>query len=296
MKQGDNTLKRFSITGMFGSSGNTENALEKYKEASNAFKMAKDWKNCALANVRCADMANKLGTKHESANYYSQAGDAMKKVELTTAMTYYRLASDIYCELGRFSTAAKQLETVGETLEAEGNLVEAVKCFKQAGDFYMGENAASKASKCFEKVAVHSATLGSYDVAARILEDIGTKCLDNTLLVFNAKKHFLRAGFCFLARGDTIAAGQAWIRYGQLDYTFNDSREGKLLKDLIDACDASNPDQFSQKLFAYDSISKLTPWETSILLRVKNMMSGEGSSSTSGKGKAEEDDGEPDLQ
>lgn len=255
--------------------------------------MAKDWKNCALANVKCAEMANKMGSKHESANFYSQAGDAMKRVDLPTAVTYYRTASDIYCEIGRFSTAAKQLESVGETLETEGNLIEAVKCFKQAGDFYMGENAASKASKCFEKVALHSATLGNYDVAGKTLEEIGTKCLENTLTTFNAKKHFLRAGFCFLARGDTIAASQAWMRYNQLDYTFGDSREGKLLKELIDACDNTDPDLFSQKLFAYDSISKLNPWETSILLRIKNMI---GGGSSSAKGKGDEDDGEPDLQ
>ena len=156
----------------------------------------------------------------------------------------------------------------------------------------MGENASSKASKCFEKVALHSATLGNYDVAGRTLEELGTKCMENTLLVFNAKKHFLRAGICFLARGDTIAASQAYLKYSQIDYTFADSREGKLLKDLIDACDASDSDIFSQKLFAYDSISKLNPWETSILLRVKNMIG--GGSSSGGKGKDEDD--EPDLQ
>jgi len=105
------------------------------------------------------------------------------------------------------------------------------------------------------------------------------------------KKHFLKAGMCLLARGDTIAASQGYVRFSQMDYTFSDSREGKLLKDLIDACDATDPDLFTQKLYEYDQVSKLTPWETTVLLRVKGLMTGSG-----GSGGGKEDDDEPDVR
>jgi alpha-soluble NSF attachment protein len=267
--------------------------MDKFVQAANSFKLAKDWKNCAKASVRCADMATMLGTKHEAANFYVQAGDSMKRIDLVVAVGHYRSAADLYCEIGRFATAAKQLESVGETFESEGNLEEAIKCFKQAADFYQGENASAKASKCLEKVALHAATLGRYDVGAKIFEELGTKSLESTLLTFNAKKHFMRAGICLLARGDTIAASQGNVRFGQMDYTFADSREGKLLKDLVEACDASDPDLFTQKLYTYDQVSKLNPWETTLLLRVKGVLSGGAAAGGGGK---EDDDGEPDVR
>jgi len=104
------------------------------------------------------------------------------------------------------------------------------------------------------------------------------------------KKHFFKAGICLLARGDTIASSQGYVRYSQMDYTFADSREGKLLKDLIDACDATDPDLFTQKLYTYDQVSKLSPWETTVLLRVKGLMTGTGQSG------GKEDDEEPDMR
>lgn len=51
---------------------------------------------------------------------------------------------------------------------------------------------------------------------------------------------------------------------------------GKLLESLVDCCDEFELDKFADVLYSYDSISKLSPWETSILLRVKNSLQDEG--------------------
>ena len=69
--------------------------------------------------------------------------------------------------------------------------------------------------------------------------------MNNNLLKHNAKKHFLNAGICFLARGDfvagenfsvrsvllpvntDVAAKNGLQRFGELDYTFGESRQGK---------------------------------------------------------------------
>ena len=121
---------------------------------------------------------------------------------------------------------------------------------------------------------------------------------------FNGKRHFLHAGFCTLARGDLVAMRQALERYSELDYSFQGSREHQLLEKTTDAYENYDLDAFSDTLhvfprcvrvcvrvcvlqrphnkfgvhgrplsiahrYSYDKISKLNPWETSVLLKVK---------------------------
>jgi hypothetical protein len=39
-----------------------------------------------------------------------------------------------------------------------------------------------------------------------VFEKLGYTSLENTLLKFGSKKHFLHAGFCFLAKGDVVVS------------------------------------------------------------------------------------------
>ena len=93
--------------------------------------------------------------------------------------------------------------------------------------------------------------------------------LESNLLKFGAKKHFMHSGFCFLARGDVVAARMAYDRFMLMDLSFANSREAKVLDALIAAYEDMNSDAFSTALAEYDSVCTLNSWETSILLRIK---------------------------
>ena len=54
-----------------------------------------------------------------------------------------------------------------------------------------------------------------------------------------------------------------------MDFSFDGSRESKLLKAACEAVEELDSDAFSQCLGEYDNIKKFTPWETSVLLKVK---------------------------
>lgn len=54
-----------------------------------------------------------------------------------------------------------------------------------------------------------------------------------------------------------------------MDPTFASNREHQLLVDLTAAIEDGNQEQFTDKLFAYDQMSKLDKWKTTLLLRVK---------------------------
>ena len=67
-----------------------------------------------------------------------------------------------------------------------------------------------------------------------------------------------------------MATSRALETYRDLDPTFASTREHQLLVDLADAVDKGDQDAFSDKLFQFDSLSKLDKWKTTLLLRVKN--------------------------
>ena len=65
-----------------------------------------------------------------------------------------------------------------------------------------------------------------------------------------------------------------------MDPSFSDARECKLCKDLLVQCEAFDVDAFTQVVFEYDSISKLDPWKTTLLLKIKNVIKEGGDSLT----------------
>ena len=148
----------------------------------------------------------------------------------------------------------------------------AIEHYQKAVEYCTSDSQTSGVIKSQLKVAELASDREDYALACELFEEVGNKRLENDLTKFNARGHFLDAGICMLARGDTVAARMAIDRFRDADYSFADSRECKLLTDLTDAVEASNVDSFTEHLFAFDQISKLSPWRTKILLRVKNGM------------------------
>jgi len=81
---------------------------------------------------------------------------------------------------------------------------------------------------------------------------------------------------CNLANADAIGASQAYTRFDNLDYTFGESREGKFASQLIETVENFDAEGFATACFEYDRISKLDPWKTSMLVKVKRGISEEG--------------------
>lgn len=96
---------------------------------------------------------------------------------------------------------------------------------------------------------------------------------------------------CHLANGDAIGASQAYTRFDNLDYTFSDSREGKFASQLIETVEQFDAEGFATACFEYDRISKLDPWKTSMLVKVKRGISEEGGGMDGG----DDEEGDVDL-
>lgn len=250
--------------------GGKDDAAELYIKSANLFKMAKKWNEAGGSFVKAAEMALKRGeAKHEAATNYVDAANCFRKNNIQAAVDCMGKACDIYTDMGRFTMAAKHHTTIAEMYEADGaDLTQAINHYQKAGDYYKGEESKSSANKCYLKVAEFAAKQEQYDKAIEIYEEIGSSNADNSLLKYSAKDYFFRALLCHLCR-DLIDTQHALKKYMDLHPQFADSRECKLIKDLILCLEEQNQEEFTAVVSKYDQISRLDDWYTMLLVRIK---------------------------
>lgn len=276
---------------------NAEDAAEIYEQAANAYKVGGLNQEAGDAYSKAAAIyRDTLSDFNSASKALNNAGTCYKKSNPTDAIASYRQAVSLYVDNARITQAAKLSKEIGELFESEqmeedgkSYVVLAIEAYEQAAELFGMEDSKSNTSQCLAKVAeLCSATLDPPDFlrASSIYDELGRRCLDSNLLKFNAKGYFLQAALCHLASGDAVGAQQALNKYENLDYTFGDSREGKFARALTEAVEGLDVEGFSTACFEYDRISKLNPWQTAILVKVKRSID---------EGGDDDDDGDVDL-
>lgn len=255
-----------------------DEAAELYQQAANQFKLQKEWQEAANCFSQCAHCAHESGSSSDEANYLKEAGNVMKKVSTAQAVEYIEKAIAIYSAAGRFQESGKLLMSVAELHEAERLDAKRIKeYYKRAAEmFELDDHGKSNFTKCNLKVAEYAAKDGELGDAIRIFEAEGEKALQNSMLQYGAKDHFLRAGILHLCGGDSVTVNLAVERYMSLDPRFAGSREGDLLKGMAEAFENEDVEAFQDKLADYDNISKLDPWKTEFCLKIKTLMDKNG--------------------
>jgi len=275
MKQAEGKLQGGFMSKLFGGPKYDE-AQDVFQQAANQFKLAKEWDQAAEAFDRCAYCALKAGSQNDESNFYTEAGNVLKKISTQRAVERYEKAIVLHGNAGKFQQAGKLLMTIAELYEAESLQTTQVKdYYKRAAEmFELDEHGKSNLTKCNLKVAEFAARDGELQEAIRIFETEGEKALGNNLLQFNAKDRFLNAGILHLAEGDSVSVNLALEKYRSLDPRFASSREGELISNLALAFEGGDVDMFTDKLFEYDSVTKLDAWKTDFLVKAKDHMTG----------------------
>lgn len=277
---------------------NAEDAAEIFEKAANAYKVGGLNQDAGDIYAKVAELyRDSLSDFNNASKAFNNAGTCYKKSNPLDAVKAYQQAVSLYTDNARITQAAKLCKEIAELYENEeidedekSHIVLAIESFEQASELFGMEDSKSAASQCLGKIAeLCSAALEPPDFgrASKIYDDLGRRCLSSNLLKFNAKGYFLQAILCHLANSDDVGAEQAGAKYESLDYTFGDSREGKFANTLIGAVKEYDVEELSTACFEYDRISKLNPWQTSILVKIKRSVD-EG-------GDGDDDDSDVDL-
>eukprot|EP00922_Rhytidocystis_sp_ex-Travisia-forbesii_P006450 GHVS01009365.1.p1 GENE.GHVS01009365.1~~GHVS01009365.1.p1 ORF type:complete len:340 (-),score=76.64 GHVS01009365.1:20-943(-) len=280
----DATVKRaekIARGGMFSflSGGpNLDEAAQLYITAANKYKMLKQWQAAAGCFIHAAYLQEKLSDINQQAKCFVDAADIMKKYSTADAVEYYGKAVAIYNVQGRFSQSGKLLKSIAEMFEEEGNMILSSDYFKKAADlFEMDEYGKSQFSQCILKYADFvSRHQDKYEEAIKVYESEGKKALRNNLIQFGAKEHFLKAGILLLVSGDIVDAKVNAEKYEELDPRLATSREGKLLRELVEAYDSANAEKFVHSIQEYDNVTRLDPWKVHFLYKIKESIAPTG--------------------
>nr|CAX69996.1 Alpha-soluble NSF attachment protein [Schistosoma japonicum] len=256
-------------------SDKTDEVISLYEKAGNCFKMAHNWTEAGNAFLKAASLSLNQGSKHDAATRYVDASVAFKKEDPAKAIECLTEAIKIYTDMGRFTIAAKHHLTVAQIYEE--NLVDieqAIRHYEQAADYYKGEDSSSSAMKCQLSVAKLSARLGQYVKAANLFEEVGKASSGNSLLKFSTKGHLFNAVICHFCV-DLINGQKALKTYEEYYPDFAGSRECGLMKKLSEALEHENVEAFTMAVKEYDSITRLDPLITSLMLKLKKTISDE---------------------
>ncbi len=205
------------------------------------------------------------------ANTLTEAFKVYRKDSPQDAARVLATAIQHYTSKGNFRRAATHQQNLAEVYEMEiGDQKKALEAYDTAAQWYESDNAEALANKLYLKVADLAALEGDYQNAITKLETVAKSSLNNNLMRWSVKDYFLKAGICHLAAGDQVATKRALQQYAELDGSFASTRENMLLSDLVGCVEEGDQEAFSDKLFQFDSMSKLDKWKTTLLLRVKN--------------------------
>ncbi|XP_010905207.1 alpha-soluble NSF attachment protein [Elaeis guineensis] len=262
--------KKLNGWGLFGSK--YEDAADLYDKAANCFKLGKKWDRAGAIYIKLANCHLKLASKHEAASAYVDAANCYKKISVQDAAQSLNQAVNLFLEIGRLNMAARYCKELGELYEQEQDFEKAMDYFERAADLFESEEVTTSANQCKQKIAQFAAQLEQYPKATEIFEAIARKSMNNNLLKYSVKGILFNAGICQLCRGDLVAITNSLERYQELDPTFSGTREYKLLADLAASVEEEDVGKFTDVIKEYDSMTRLDPWKTTLLLRAKNAL------------------------
>ncbi|KAI5310819.1 vesicular-fusion protein S17 [Ascosphaera atra] len=248
-----------------------ENAADLYQQAANAFRLQKMNKEAGQAFEKAASIHQQyLNEPDDAAQQLTEAFKVYRKTDPEDAARALQGAIAHYCGKGNFRRAANHQQNLAELFEVElGDEVRAVEAYERAAEWFESDNAEALANKDFLKVAELAAILKDYYKAIENFEKVARSSINNHLMKWSVKDYFLKAGICHLATNDLVATRRALQNYADLDNTFISTREYVLLQDLTQAVEDGTEDVYADKLFAYDQMSKLDKWKTTMFLRIK---------------------------
>jgi len=276
IQKADKTLASVGGGFSFFSSGKEDkyqSAADLYVQAGNAFKLERHNKEAGAAFEKAASIfRDKLNEPDDAANIMIDAFKVYRKDSPEDAVRCIESAIRHYTSKGNFRRAASHKEAQGELLEEIGDRKRALDCYDSAAQWYEGDNAVALANKLWLKVADIAALEGDYYRAIENYEKVADASLGNNLMRYSVKEYFLKAGICVLATKDIVSTRRNLERYREKDPGFGGQREFQLLVDLTDAVEEGNQEAFTDKLFAFDQMSRLDKWKTEILVRIKNQI------------------------
>ncbi|KOS23230.1 putative vesicular-fusion protein sec17 -like protein [Escovopsis weberi] len=249
-------------------------AARLFKEAAQAYERQNQNIDAGRTHERAAEVREKnLKELTDAADSYVEASDAYRKDDPEAAIRCRERAFSLIAQ----STSESKQTRMSRVKEILGQIYEHdLRDTKKAREAY--REAAERlpkarelnANKLWTQYADLAALDEDYDAAIGVYERIIASMAGNATMRWSLSTYCFKAGICHLASGDMVGARRAVQSYRDKDHEISSEYKYKLLDALCDAIDARSQDSFTEELFEFDRKSRLEPWMTAILVKVKN--------------------------
>jgi alpha-soluble NSF attachment protein len=247
-----------------------EEALNYYESAANGFKIQKNWQRAGECYEQCAEIEVKLNS-NSAMNQYKEAAHCFSFCDQIRSDK--NLDSCIkFCEkIGRYQQAGKLTQEIAHKKEVDLNYPEAIRKYKEAAEYFKldSQNTKSMEQACLLKVADLMCISGDkemFSVAPQLYEKLAMEYLTVNLLKSSAKDLFFKAVVCYIAKKDEVTADIKLKQFINEDPTFDDTREAKLLENLIKCIsDPPDPEGYKKEVQNFKTYRDLDKWKLNML-------------------------------
>ncbi|EHK49033.1 uncharacterized protein TrAtP1_000383 [Trichoderma atroviride] len=257
-----------------GSDDKFWDAARLFKEAAQAYERQGQNIEAGKTYERAAAVREKsLKELGDAADSYVEASDAYRRDDPEAAI---RCRERAFALIQQSTSESKQTrlsrvkEILGQIYEHDlKDLKRAREAYKEAAE-RLPKARELNANKLFTQYADLAALDEDYYVAIETYDRIINSMIGNQTMKWSLSTYCFKAGVCHLATGDLVGTRRAVESYRQKDAEFSSQYKYKLVEDLCGAVEAHDQDQFGELLFQFDRTSRLEPWMTAILVKVKN--------------------------
>ncbi|KAK4076860.1 hypothetical protein Purlil1_12542 [Purpureocillium lilacinum] len=220
--------------------------------------------------------SNHLKNPDGALPYRIKAFNVFKETDPQAAVRNMTLVVHRYREIGDFNRAARQLELLGGVHETQlCDRKAAMELYEVAADLYEKANMRGYASRPWLKVADIAALEGDYHKAITHYEAAAAEAIDSFLMTVGVREYLFKAGICYLATGDIVAARRALVDFRKMDPSFATQPELGLLSRLVDAMENKDEETFAHLVEEFGQANTLDDWKTTLLQVAQNTIFGE---------------------
>lgn len=181
--------------------------------------------------------------------------------------TYLKIA-DHYSLKSDMSRYNLQYIEIAKLHEQDEEYIEALKilnkCIEEKTNY----------DKVLEKRSTIQMKLEKFADASKTFESMAERQLKKTLGAFSARKHICMSILCALVF-DVVLAKNKFDHFTNTDHTFESSKEGTLVSQVLEAIYKNDVDGFEYACADFDRIVNLTPEQVLLLTKTKHSLTGE---------------------
>jgi len=273
VKQAEAKLKKFSL---FGSGSKFDDAVELYEKAAAQFKLNKQWKEAAEAYIKAAEINEKQKQDADAVDKYQNAAKCYQNCNVKEAVRVYRLVVKMHMDTDRMSTAANEWKEIAKLEEKEGHIQAAREAWEKSATCHDASNSKASATQALLQVARIAADEADYKKAVELFEKCAAQALESDLGRWSASEYFYKATLCSFVleskSGECKDTTESLDRYVEQHPAFENAREYKFLKGILDAFEKDDVEKFTETVFKFDNVLKLDNWTSKLLLKIKDVL------------------------